>query len=69
MTNAIVEANDVDPDQQQSLLRLHRLTQRLLKHFNRRYYDKRFKDLRKKLCVSGSNLYKYSLLLLFTEMC
>ena len=34
LTNAFVEANNVDPDQQQSILCLHRLTQRLLKHFS-----------------------------------
>ena len=35
-TNVIVEANNVDKDQQQSIMCLHCLTQRLLKHFSRR---------------------------------
>ena len=43
-TNAILEANSVDPDQQQFIMCLHCLTQRLLKHFRRGYNDKRFKD-------------------------
>ena len=75
LINAIVEAKNVDADQQQSIMCLHRLTQRLLKQFSRRYNDKHFKDLRKSFCVSGSdtktfsvNFYRYSLLLLFTEM-
>ena len=36
LTNVIVEANSVGPDQQQSILCLHCLTQRLLKQFSRR---------------------------------
>ena len=36
LTNVIVEANSVDPDQQQFILCLHCLTQRFLKHFSRR---------------------------------
>ena len=44
LTNtAIVEANSVDPDQQQSVLCLHCVTQRLLKHISRRSNDRRFK--------------------------
>ena len=35
LTNVIVDANSVDPDQQQFILCLHCLTQRLLKHFSR----------------------------------
>ena len=31
---AIVKANNVDPDQQQSILCLHCVTHRLLKHFS-----------------------------------
>ena len=34
LSNVIVEANSVDPDQQQSILCIHCLTQRLLKHFS-----------------------------------
>ena len=34
LTNVIVDANSVDLDQQQSILCLHCLTQRLLKHFS-----------------------------------
>ena len=36
LTNANVEANNVDQDQKQSIMCFHCLTQRLLKHFNRR---------------------------------
>ena len=36
LTNVIVEANSVDPDQQQYILSLNCLTQKLLKHFSKR---------------------------------
>ena len=36
LTKVIVEANSVDPDQQQSILCLHCLKRRLLKHFSSR---------------------------------
>ena len=36
LTIAIVEANSVDPDQQQYILSLHCSTQKLLNHFSRR---------------------------------
>ena len=36
LANVSVEANGVDPEQEQSDLGLHCLTKRLLKHFNRR---------------------------------
>ena len=49
LTNVIVEASSVGPDQQQSILGLHCLTQMLLKHLaaaktRRLCCDKRFKD-------------------------
>ena len=34
LTNVIVEANNVDPDQQQYILCLNAFTQRLFKHFS-----------------------------------
>ena len=40
LTNLIVEANHVDQDQQQPILCIHCLTQRLLKQFSGRFNQK-----------------------------